>query len=119
MVVSVDSFAQVVEAMSKLLGTVLWPIVAIVVVTRLLPDIWRVLDRGGFNFKAPGVELSVEKASEAAAALGAAAQDKGEDAPSPKDISAAISGVSQTRQARRLETVQVLWVDDHPENSEY
>lgn len=115
---SVDSFTQVVGAVSDLLGTILWPMVAVIVVTRLLPDIRKMLNRGGFNFKAPGVELSVEKASEAAAALGAAAKSKGADTASPSQVAAAISGASRSRLSG-MRPYHILWVDDHPENNEY
>jgi len=115
--VSVASFTEIVRAISSLLNSVLWPLVVVFVVCRLLPDIRRILTRGGFNFRAPGVELSVERASEAAAALGAASTGKGELPSSPSEVAAAISRASESRDS--LSSAQILWVDDHPENNVY
>lgn len=65
-----------------------------------------------------GRRLSVEKASEAAAALGAAAKSKGGDTASPSQVAAAISGASRSRLSG-MRPYHILWVDDHPENNEY
>lgn len=118
-VVSVDSFTRVTGSVSDLLGTVLWPAVALIIVTRLLPEIRRVLERGGVNVRAPGLEVSIERASEAAAALGAASRAKGETAASPRDVAATISSVSKRQATASRGQARVLWVDDHPENNEY
>lgn len=68
--------------------------------------------------KAPGVEVSLEKVTTAAAALGAAGlKDPG--VTTSDDVVHTVRVAAKLASGIRFDRASLLWVDDHPENNQY
>jgi CheY-like chemotaxis protein len=116
--VSVDSFTRVADSVARLLSAIVWPTVIVAAILAFKPDVRKRLAQGGVVVKAAGVEVTIEKATEAAAALGAAGA-KGDSKTSPREVARAVATATTVAARGRIDRASVLWVDDHPENNEY
>jgi CheY-like chemotaxis protein len=124
---TVDEVVKLLDAATRLLGVLLWPILVAVVFFRFAPAFKLFFEQlGEFSLKGAGFEASAKrKQAEAAAALGAAnasrpGQDLTPDAQALQARTAAevVSEVTP-RMIRRAGRATVLWVDDRPENNVY
>jgi CheY-like chemotaxis protein len=100
-----------------------WPLVAAVVIWRLLPAIRKVIESRGFSVKVGGTEITVQAASDQLHDQVADLQRKvtqlADSVPPPaKERGADIPGVGATPAEERL-LARLLWVDDKPENNAY
>ena len=122
---SIDNFVRVVEAITKLVGVLIWPAMLVFIVIRFGPALTDFfLNLGEFSLKAAGIEATAKVKAEAVAALTAAAASRPEAAASPeataKEAKAVARVVSETVTAsviRRAGKSTVLWVDDRPGNN--
>lgn len=122
---SVDNFVKVVEAVTHLLGVVLWPTIFIFMLVRFraaITDFFSTV--GEFSIKAAGIEATAKVKAEAAAHLAAANASRSEAAASPETTSQEARRAAETvadaitpRVIRRVERSTVLWVDDRPNNN--
>jgi len=82
----IEGLVKLIEAITKLLGVLIWPSVALFVLIRFGPALREfVASLGEFSFKGVGFEASAKrKQAEAAAALAAAAASRPETAASPE-----------------------------------
>lgn len=125
---TVDDFANILDAITRFLGVLAWPVLVGVVLFRFGPAINDFfVGLGEFSFKGAGFEASAKrKQAEAAAALAAAS------AASPHADSSPESTARSAREAvevvadavtpgvlRRASRARVLWVDDRPENNRH
>lgn len=122
---STDGFVKVVEALTHLLGVVLWPAIFVFMLLRYRSAIADfVSNLGEFSFKAAGIEATAKVRAQAAASLAAASASRPDSATSPQ------ATLQETRLAaqvvtdaitpsviRRAERSTVLWVDDRPDNN--
>jgi CheY-like chemotaxis protein len=125
---SVDDVVKLLDALSKLLGVLAWPVLIGVVLVRFRPAISDFLaSLGEFSFKGAGFEASAKrKQAEAAAALVAADAARPDAATTPesaarstREAAAVVADVVTPRVLRRASQATVLWVDDRPNNNAY
>jgi CheY-like chemotaxis protein len=122
---SIDGFTKVVEAITHLLGVVVWPAIFILVLLRFRTAIADFISTvGEFSFKAAGIEATAKVRAQAAASLAAASASRPEAATSPEATLQATRVAAQVatdaitpRVIRRAEKSTVLWVDDRPNNN--
>src|SRR5438876_4190061 len=115
---SVESFTRVADSIARLLSAVVWPAVIVAAILAFAPDVRKRLSQGGVTVKAAGVEVTIEKATQVAAALGAAGA-KGETKTSAREVARAVTAATTAARRGQIDQASVLWVDDHPENNEY
>jgi CheY-like chemotaxis protein len=122
---TIDTAIKLVEAVTNLLGVLVWPAVLVFVLIRFGPSLRDfIANLGEFSLKAPGFEASAKIRQEAAAALGAAAVAHPEAGAAPeataRDARAAarvVSDLVTPRLIRRAGRATILWVDDRPDNN--
>jgi CheY-like chemotaxis protein len=100
-----------------------WPVVAVVVIWRLLPAIKNVIESRGFSVKVGSTEITVQAASDQLHDQVADLQRKvtqlADSAPAPAiERGPAIPGVEDRSAPQKL-IARLLWVDDKPENNAY
>ncbi len=115
---SVESFTRVADSIARLLSAIVWPAVIVAAILAFAPDVRKRLSQGGVTVKAAGVEVTIEKATQVAAALGAAGA-KGETKTSAREVARAVTAATTAARRGQIDQASVLWVDDHPENNEY
>lgn len=124
----VDQIVKLLDATTKLVGALAWPLLAGLVFSRFAPQLRVFFENlGEFSLKAAGFEASAKRRqAEAAAALAAAAATRPEPEASPqrtaRNAREAVAVVEETvtpRILRRAGDATILWVDDHPENNVY
>jgi CheY-like chemotaxis protein len=132
----INAIVQLLDAVTKLIGVVIWPILLMVAVTYFAPalqDFVKHLGEG--TIKGPGFEISGKRQLDATAAITTASVSRlnltanlsPDDTKALQDqISKSITGSAKavnalnsaatqsTKQAR-----QILWVDDTPSNNTY
>jgi CheY-like chemotaxis protein len=117
---TIDSALKLLDAATKLLGVVVWPAVVVFALVRFGSGIREfIATMGEFSLKAAGLDVSAKrKQVEAAAALGAAIQER-----TPSDATASdariAAKIATPQMIRRAERATVLWVDDRPRNNSY
>ena len=124
---TVDDVVKLLDAATRLLGVLLWPLLVTVVMFRFGPSFKLFFEQlGEFSLKGAGFEASAKRRqAEAAAALGAATASRPEQDSTPEaqalEARTAAEIVSEVtpRMIRRAERATVLWVDDRPENNVY
>jgi CheY-like chemotaxis protein len=123
-----DETIKLVEALTKLLGVLVWPIVVLFILVRFGSSFREFISSlGEFSLKGAGFEASAKRRqAEAAAALAAAAASRPDDDSDAgtvaKDVRAAaavVAEVATPRVIRRASGSRVLWVDDRPNNNIY
>lgn len=122
---AIDEIVKVVEASTKLLGTLIWPGILLFVLIcfgQALRDFLSSL--GELSFKGAGFEASAKRKQEATAALVAATVARPEEGATPEstaqEVKAAAELVAEAvtpRVIRRAGKSVVLWVDDQPSNN--
>ena len=122
---NVDSTVKLIDAVTKLLGVLLWPAIALFVLIRFgaaLRDF--IASMGEFSLKGGGFEATAKRKAEAAAALAAAAASQAAPGSAPdvtaREVRAAAHVVSEVvtpRVIRQAGRSTVLWVDDRPDNN--
>ena len=125
---SIDDIVRIADAMTRLLGVLLWPALLLFALIRFGPVLKEFFSSlGELTFKGAGVEASLKrKQAEAAAALAAAAVI-GPDSGSASDRTAENAKAAAELVAtavtptviRRASKAKLLWVDDNPENQAY
>lgn len=116
---------KLLDAVTKLLGVLVWPAVLLFVLIRFGSAIREfITNMGEFSLKGAGFEASGKRQAEAAAALAAAAVSRPEAGASPeanaRDARAAaqvVAEIATPRMIRRAGRATVLWVDDRPSNN--
>lgn len=122
---SIDGFVKVVEAITHLLGVLLWPAVFVFMLVRFHSAITDFVSTlGEFSFKAAGIEATAKVRAQAAASLAAANTSHPESEASPQATLQETRGAAQVatnaitpQVIRRAERSTVLWVDDNPDNN--
>lgn len=123
---SVDDTVKLIEATSKLLSILVWPLVALFILIRFGPALRElVATLGEFTLKYGDFEWSAKRQkAEAAEALAAATASRPEAGATPetaaKKARAAAKVVAEIvtpRVMRRAAGSTVLWVDDQPNNN--
>jgi CheY-like chemotaxis protein len=131
----IDAIVHLMDAFTKLIGAVIWPVFLMFAVTYFAPSLQDFVKHlGEGTIKGPGFEISGKRQVDATAAITAAAvsrlnlanlspddtkavqeQISRSIAGSAKAVEALNSAATQSnRQAR-----QILWVDDRPSNNTY
>jgi CheY-like chemotaxis protein len=124
---SSDTLIKIVDALSKLLGVLIWPALVAFVILRFGKSLEGFFSSiGEFSLKAAGIEATARVKAEAVAALTAAAASRTDTAVSPegtiKEVKAAARVVAETvtpSVIRLAGKSTILWVDDRPTNNEY
>ncbi len=125
---SVDDFVKLLDAATKLLGVLAWPILIGFVLVRFAPAMNEFFaSLGEFTFKGAGFEASAKrKQAEAAAALAAAAAARPDadstpesTARSAREAAEVVADALTPRVLRKASRATVLWVDDRPDNNVY
>lgn len=127
MIWDTDNTARLLDAVARLLGTVVWPIVVAYILVRFGPMVGDfITSLSEFTLKGAGFEASAKRRqNEAAAALVAASASKTEAGATPEIVgnvakeAVQIVGELSPRHLRRIEDAKVLWVDDNPDNNIY
>jgi CheY-like chemotaxis protein len=123
---SIDESVKLIEALTKLLATLTWPLLVLFVLVRFGPAIREFFaSLGEFSLKAAGFEASARRIkAEATAALAAAVASRPEPSTTPEESAqeakAAVSVVAETvtpQVIRHAGRSTVLWVDDRPSNN--
>lgn len=125
---TVDDFVRLVDAITKLLGVLAWPILIAYVLVKFAPamsDFF--VSLGEFSFKGAGFEATAKrKQTEAAAALAAAAAIHPDAditteglSRSAREAAEVVAEAVTPRTLRKAGRATVLWVDDRPENNVY
>ena len=123
---SVDEFAKLTEALTKLLGVLVWPALLAFVLVRFGPALKEFFSSlGEFTFKGGGFEATAKrKQAEAAAALVAASVARPDANTTPesaardaKEAAAVVAESVNARVIRRASEATALWVDDRPSNN--
>lgn len=100
-----------------------WPVVAVVVIWRLLPAIRKVIETRGFSVKVGGTEITVQAASDQLHDQVADLQRKvtqlADSVPPPVKRPGADTSEVEDTPARKKLLARLLWVDDKPENNAY
>lgn len=127
MLMSIDEFVKLTEAVTKLLGTLVWPAlfaVALVMFGPALKNFFSSL--GEFSLKGGGIEATAKRKQEATSALVAATVAQTEAAATPASAAqqaheaATVVAESVTPSVvRRVNGARALWVDDRPDNNVY
>lgn len=125
---SIDECVKLIEALTKLLAILIWPLLVLFVLLRFGPAIREFLSSlGEFSLKAAGFEASAKRIkAEATAALAAAVASRSELGATPEEAvheaRAAVSVVAETvtpQVIRHAGRSTILWVDDMPRNNNY
>lgn len=123
---NVDEFVKLIEALTKLLGVLVWPALLAFVLVRFGPAIKDFFSSlGEFSFKGGGFEATAKrKQAEAAAALVAASVVRPDANTTPesaardaKEAAAVVAESVNARVIRRASEATALWVDDRPSNN--
>ena len=123
---NLDNLIKVLDAITKLLGAIIWPAIVLFVLVRFGSALREfIANLGEFSFKGAGFEASGKrKQAEAAAALAAAAVARPEDGATPetaiknaREAVQLVADVVTPRVIRRAGRSVVLWVDDRPDNN--
>jgi CheY-like chemotaxis protein len=120
----IDQFVDVMDALTRLFGVLVWPLLVLFVVVRFRPAIRDFFESlGEFSLKGAGVEASAKKKQiGAAASLAAAAAADTHEKTSASDAAKAavdvVSDVLTNKAVRRASKSKILWVDDIPANNE-
>lgn len=123
---SIDEFVKLTEALTKLLGVVVWPALLAFVLVRFGPSLKEFFSSlGEFTFKGAGFEATAKrKQAEAAAALVAASVARPDANTTPesaardaKEAAAVVAESVNARVIRRASEATALWVDDRPNNN--
>ncbi len=123
---SVDEFTRLLEALTKLLGVLVWPALLAFVLIRFGPALRDFLSSlGEFTFKGGGFEATAKrKQADAAAALVAASVARPDANTTPesaardaKEAAAVVAESVNARVIRRASEATALWVDDRPSNN--
>jgi CheY-like chemotaxis protein len=123
---TVDDLVKLLDAATKLVAALAWPVLVGFVLVRFGPalqDFFAGL--GEFSLKGPGFEASAKrKQAEAVAAIAAAAAAKSEPGATPastardaRDAAELVAEVVTPRILRKAGKATVLWVDDRPDNN--
>jgi CheY-like chemotaxis protein len=126
--VTVDEVTKLLDSVSKLLGTLAWPVLVGFVLVRFGPalkDFFASL--GEFSLKGAGFEASAKRRqAEAAAALVAAATARPDAAVTPEltartaqEAVELVADAVTPRVLRKASRATVLWVDDRPESNRH
>jgi CheY-like chemotaxis protein len=123
---SVDEFTKLTDALTKLLGVLVWPALLAFVLVRFGPALKEFFSSlGEFTFKGGGFEATAKrKQAEAAAALVAASVARSDANTTPesaardaKEAAAVVAESVNARVIRRASEATALWVDDRPSNN--
>jgi len=127
---TVEETVAVIDAVRRVVETLLWPGVVLFVVLRYAPTVGPALGRvlegmTSGTLKAGNVEISITRQqTEAAAALTAAAvaprdgvSTGAEPVQSARDAAQVVRDTVTPSVVQRAERATVLWVDDHPKNN--
>jgi CheY-like chemotaxis protein len=123
---SIDEFVKLTEALSKLLGVLVWPALLAFVLVRFGPALKEFFSSlGEFTFRGGGFEATAKrKQAEAAAALVAASVARPDADTTPesaareaKEAAAVVAESVNARVIRRASEATALWVDDRPRNN--
>lgn len=122
---NVDDIAKLLDAVSKLVGTLVWPSVILFVLIRYrsaLKTFFETLSE--ISLKGAGFEASAKRTKvEASAALVAAAVAHQEAGATPETTASNVKAAATAVEAVTLATIRragkatVLWVDDRPNNN--
>jgi CheY-like chemotaxis protein len=121
-----DLYIKTLDAITRLLGVIVWPCVLLFVLVRFSSAIREFITNiGEFSLKGGGIDLSAKrKQAEATAALTAAAVSRPEDGTTPeiaaqdaREAARIVAKVATPRVIRLAERSAVLWVDDRPNNN--
>jgi CheY-like chemotaxis protein len=121
-----DNGLKLFDAVTKLVGVLVWPLVLVLVFVYFGSAIREfITSMGEFTLKFPGVEASGKRRlAEAAAALSAAVVSHPETGAGPEAIARdaraaahAVAEIATPRMIRRAGRATVLWVDDRPSNN--
>jgi CheY-like chemotaxis protein len=122
----VDDAIRLIDSLTKFIGVLAWPLVAVFTLIRFGPSFRDFLaNLGELSLKGAGFEASAKrKQAEAATKLVAAAVSRPEPGSTPEtvanDAQAAFNVVTEVatpRAIRRAENSTILWVDDRPNNN--
>jgi CheY-like chemotaxis protein len=125
---SIDGLVKVIEALTKLLGVLVWPALLACILVRFGPALREFFfSLVEFSFKGGGFETTVKrKQADAASALVAAsvARPYAEITPESaareaKEAADVVAESVNPRIIRRASEATVLWVDDRPNNNIY
>jgi CheY-like chemotaxis protein len=123
---TIEQKLAVVESFRAFIATLVWPVVVILIIARFAPQLREFFNNlSEVSVKAPGVETTVKRKIEAAAALGAATAKTPPSGEPPgaiadaRNIAALVEQRVTPKTVRRLSGAKILWVDDHPENNTY
>lgn len=121
---TVDDFIKLLDSVTKLVGVLVWPILAGFVLARFGPTLKVFFESiGEFSLKGAGLEATAKRKVEAAAALAVATAARPDDSDNlnSNTLSSAevVSQTVTTEVIHKLEKCIVLWVDDKPENNFY
>jgi CheY-like chemotaxis protein len=125
---SIDECIRLIEALTKLLAILIWPVLVFFVLLRFGPAIREFFaSLGEFSLKAAGFEASAKRIkAEATAALASAVASRPEPGTTPEESArearAAISVVAETvtpQVIRHAGRSTILWVDDIPSNNKH
>ena len=123
---NVDEFVKLIDSVTKLIGVLVWPIVAGFVLVRFGPALKEFFSSlGEFSFKGGGFEATAKrKQAQAAAALVAASVSQSDASATPAsaaqragEAAAVVAESVNARVIRRASNATALWVDDRPENN--
>lgn len=123
---SIDESVKLIDAVTKLLGVLVWPALLAFVLVRFGPalkDFFGGL--GELTFKGGGFEATAKrKQAEAAAALVAASVARPGPETTPqsaaqnaREAASVVAGSVNARTIRRASHATILWVDDRPDNN--
>lgn len=125
---SIDDFVNLAEALTKLLGVLVWPALLAFLAIRFGPSLKDFFSSlGEFSLKGAGFEATAKrKGAEATAALVAAsvAQQDANATPQSaareaKEAAAVVAESLTPRVMRRASEATALWVDDQPDNNKF
>ncbi len=125
---SIDDLVKLIDALTKLLGALVWPALLAYVLVRFGPSLKEFFaSLGELSLKGGGFEaIARRQKAEATSALVAASVSRPDAATTPqsaaRDAKEAADVVTETVNARTIRHAReatVLWVDDHPNNNTY
>jgi CheY-like chemotaxis protein len=124
---TVEQVTGLLNAVTELLGVLVWPAVVVFVLVRFGPSLREFFGSlGELTFKAAGIEATAKRRqAEVAAALGAAiansataaSETPAQAAERARDVAEVVAERVNTRTVRRTKGSRVLWVDDRPTNN--
>lgn len=122
---SIDDLVKFTEALTKLLGVIIWPALFAYILVRFGPALREFFfTLGEFSFKGGGFEATVKR--EATSALVAASAARPDSSSSPgslareaREAADVVAESVDSRIIRRAREATVLWVDDRPNNNIY